>query len=205
MLKNIIFDLGVVILDIDFQRTMNEFQKLGIENVKEIFSGYEQIDFFDKFEKGQISPEEFRAEIKKHSKLDISDEMIDKAWNAMIIEFPTERINFIISLRKKYRIFVLSNTNAIHHPVYNKMICEQFGLSKFSDLFEKAYLSHEVGMRKPDQEIFDLVLNENELIPKETLFIDDSIQHIETAKKLGIQTVWLQPPETIISVINGIV
>jgi putative hydrolase of the HAD superfamily len=204
MIKNIIFDLGVVLLDIDFRRTMSEFEKLGIPNIKEIFSGYDQEAFFDKFEKGLISPTEFRDEVRKHINKPVTDEMIDHAWNAMIIDFPPERINLLISLKNSYRIFLLSNTNVIHFPVYNKQLKERFHIANLSDLFERAYYSYRLGLRKPDKEIFELVLGENTLIPAETLFIDDSPQHIETAKNLGINAVLLQPPQTIIDCLKSV-
>jgi len=197
MIKNIIFDLGVVLLNIDFQKTMAAFKNLGIENIDEIFSGYSQSGFFDDFEKGVISPEEFREEIRKLLDSEVSDEHIDKAWNAMILDFPVERINFIMGCRNNYRTFLLSNTNAIHFPVYNKQFQERFLIDDFSELFEKAYYSYRHGLRKPDKEIFELVIKENSLIPEETLFIDDSPQHIATATSLGIKTFLFVPPATL--------
>jgi putative hydrolase of the HAD superfamily len=205
MVKNIIFDLGVVLLDIDFQRTMNEFEKLGISNIHEIYTGYEQKEIFDKFDKGLISMEEFRDEIRRQIKIPASDEMIDHAWNAMIIEFPPERINMLISIKNRFRTFLLSNTNAIHFPVYNKQLNERFDIANLSDLFEQAYYSYRLGLRKPDKEIFELVLNENKLIPAETLFIDDSPQHIATAVSLGINTCLVKPPQTVVDCIKEII
>jgi putative hydrolase of the HAD superfamily len=193
MIKNIIFDLGVVLLDIDFQKTMTAFKNLGISNIDEIFSGYTQSGFFDEFEKGLISPTEFREEIRKFLYAQVSDEQIDAAWNAMILEFPIDRINFVIGCRNNYRTFLLSNTNAIHFPIYNKLINNNFKINDLSDLFEKAYYSYRLDLRKPDKEIFELVINENSLIPAETLFIDDSAQHIATAASLGIKTFHFTP------------
>jgi len=188
MIKNIIFDLGVVLLNIDFQKTMAAFKNLGISKIDKIFSGYTQSGFFDDFEKGLISPDEFRLEIRKLLDTDVSDEQIDEAWNAMILEFPVGRINFVMGCRNNYRTFLLSNTNAIHFPVYNKLINDKFKINDLSDLFEKAYYSYRLGLRKPDKEIFEFVINENSLIPEETLFIDDSPQHIATAELLGLKT-----------------
>jgi FMN phosphatase YigB (HAD superfamily) len=205
MIKNIIFDLGVVLLNIDFKLTINEFEKLGISNVNEIFTGYEQREFFDAFEKGLISPSEFRNEIRKHSQKLLTDDMIDHAWNAMILDFPAERINMLITIRNKYRIFLLSNTNAIHFPVYNELLTKEFHIANLSDLFEKAYYSYRLGLRKPDKEIFELVVRENKLIPAETLFIDDSPQHIATAATLGIITRQLILPQTVMDCVKGLI
>jgi glucose-1-phosphatase len=193
MIKNIIFDLGVVLLNIDFQKTINAFRNLGISNSNELFSGYAQTDFFDFFEKGYISPPQFREEIRKYLNETVSDEMIDEAWNAMILDFPAEKINLLISIRNKYRTFLLSNTNAIHFTVYNRQLQDNFKIKNLSDLFEKAYYSYKLGLRKPDKEIFELVLNENSLLSEETIFIDDSSQHIYAADSLGIHTILFQP------------
>lgn len=197
MIKNIIFDLGVVLLNLDFQKTMTAFENLGISNINKIFSSYSQLGFFDDFEKGLISPEEFRKEIRKLLDAQVSDDQIDEAWNAMILDFPVDRINFVMGCRNKYRTFLLSNTNAIHFPVYNKQINDIFFIKDLSDLFEKAYYSYRLGLRKPDKEIFKLLINENSLIAEETLFIDDSPQHIATATSLGIKTFHLVPPATL--------
>ncbi|MGD0710385.1 MAG: HAD family phosphatase [Bacteroidales bacterium] len=204
MTKNIIFDLGVVLLNIDFQKTMNEFEKLGISNINEIYSGYDQREIFDKFDKGLISSIEFRNEIRKFIKKPVTDEMIDYAWNAMILDFPPERINMLIRLKKSYRIFLLSNTNAIHFPVYNKQLKDRFHIVNLSELFEKAYYSFILGLRKPDKEIFELVLMENKLNPTETLFIDDSPNYITAAINMGINAHLLKSPQTVVDCIKEI-
>jgi len=198
--KNIIFDLGVVLLNIDFQKTIDAFYKLGITNINEIFSGYAQYEFFDAFEKGLISPQQFRNEIKKFIPEPVTDNMIDEAWNVMILDFPVERINLLLSCRSKYRTFLLSNTNALHFLTYNKLLNEKYQIRDLSDLFEKAYYSFRLGLRKPDIEIFELVLKENNLKPEETLFVDDSPQHIEAAASLGINAILLKPPQTLTDV-----
>ena len=108
----------------------------------------------------------------------------------MILDFPNERINLLKELSKKYRIFLLSNTNEIHYHQYNKDLIDQYGFD-LSSLFEKAYYSHEIGMRKPDPEIFEFVLNDSKLIPAETIFIDDLNKNIDVANRMGINTIWI--------------
>jgi len=201
MLKNIIFDLGAVILNIDFQRTMDAFKNLGAENTNEFFSAYAQYSFFDEFDKGLITPEEFRNELKKFLKKNVTDEMIDKAWNAMILDFPKDRIDFLLSCKNNYSTFLLSNTNAIHFPVYNNQLQEKFNINNLSEIFEKAYYSYRLGLRKPDKEIFELVIKENNLKPAETIFIDDSPANIATANELGLRTILLNPPKTLMDVV----
>lgn len=197
MIKNLIFDLGGVILNIDFQLTISAFHKMGIQNINELFSAYSQNEFFNDFDKGLINPDEFRKEIRKRLSDNFSDEQIDEAWNAMLLDFPTQNINFLLSVKSKYRTFLLSNTNAIHFPIYNKQLNDKYHIPHLSLLFEKAYYSYLEGLRKPDIEIFEKVLLENKLMPEETLFIDDSTHNTATAEKLGINTITLESPKTL--------
>ncbi len=186
-IKNIIFDLGGVILNIDYQLNVDAFKAIGFDDFEASYSKAEQTYLFDNLEKGSISPETFRNGIREVSGKNLSDERIDYAWNKIILDFPEKRISLLNQLKKKYRIFLLSNTNQIHYKNYTALL-QKLGYHDFNAIFEKAYFSHEMGMRKPDKEIFELVINEQQLIPEETLFIDDSIQHIEAAGKTGMLT-----------------
>jgi FMN phosphatase YigB (HAD superfamily) len=185
-IKNIVFDLGGVILDIDYNLTVKAFDGLGIPNFKEQYSKMSQSNLFDNIETGKISPVEFRDLIREVAQKTISDAEIDTAWNALILHLPQYRIEILKNLQVNYRLFLLSNTNKIHYDDYSEVIKRENGIEGLEPLFEKTYLSHEMGLRKPDPEIFQVVLNENNLVPKETLFIDDSPQHIASAKTLGI-------------------
>lgn len=204
MIKNIIFDLGGVLLNIDFSLSIEAFRKLGIENIDEIFSGYVQNKFFDSYDKGNISDDDFVEELKKYIPRETSTDKILNAWNAMILDFPEDRIRLLQSLKKKYRLFLLSNTNSLHFPVYNKQLKDKFEISDLSDLFEKAYYSYRLHMRKPDTEIFRLVVNENELIPEETLFVDDSPKNIEMANELGLHTMLFRQSEDLAKALQEI-
>jgi len=197
-IKNIIFDLGGVILNIDYHLTGKEFQKLGIVNYNELYTQFSQISVFDDLETGKISPADFRTKIRTLSKVDLSDAQIDSAWNAMLLDFPKERLELLDILKNKYRCFLLSNTNKIHLDFYNQKLKDEFGIDNLGVFLEKEYYSHEVGMRKPNTDIFEKVINDNNLIPSETLFIDDSPQHIEGAKKVGLNAYHLTNGETII-------
>ncbi len=195
MINNILFDFGGVILNINHKLTEDAFRELGIENFEQLYSQAVQNQLFDKLEKGQISPGEFREEIRKIYYL--TDPQIDKAWNAILLDIPEERIKVLEAVKNNYRTFLLSNSNAIHYDVYMAELKEKYGYEDFSPLFEKVYFSFQIGKRKPDNEIFEFVLKENNLIPEETLFIEDSIQHIKSAAGLGIQTYLLEPNEEI--------
>jgi putative hydrolase of the HAD superfamily len=187
-IKNIIFDLGGVILNIDYYLTIEAFKKLGIDNFNELFSQANQNILFDDIDKGKMTSEQFRKELKNLLGKQIDDVEIDEAWNALLLDLPIKRLELLMTLKKTFRTFLLSNNNQIHLDEINKYLKRKFGITDLSGYFEKMYFSHIVGLRKPDEEFFNLVLRENNLNPEETLFIDDSVQHIEAAKKLGIKT-----------------
>lgn len=189
--KNIIFDLGGVLLNIDYLLAVKAFSNLGLSGFDTLFSTAHQQQLFDLYEKGQITSDNFRNELKTFSKNNIDDITIDQAWNSMLLDLPQKRLDLLMHYKQTHRTFLLSNTNEIHINSFNAYLKKDFNIPDLSGHFEKVYLSYQLGLRKPDAEIFELVLSENKLYPKETLFIDDSIQHIEGAKKLGIQTYWL--------------
>ena len=192
-IKNIVFDFGGVILNIDYTVTEQAFAKLGLKNFATIYSQTTQKELFDVFEKGLISSVNFRKEIKKFINGNTSDEQIDEAWKSMLLDLPEERVHLLDNLKKKYRLFLLSNTNEIHFTSFTAYMQKKFNRKIFTEVFDKYYVSHKINMRKPDAEIFELVLSENKLIREETLFIDDSFQHIEGANKfVGLKTYFLK-------------
>ncbi len=185
--SNIIFDLGGVILNIDYHVTLNEFKKLGIDRFDEIFSQYTQSSLSDDFEVGKISELEFYESLKVASGKDFSMDEYRLAWNAMLLDLPKKRVEVLKKLSKKYRLFLFSNTNETHYASFiNKVE------SDFDSIFESVYYSHHFGHRKPNQFAFQTILDLNNLVAKETLFIDDSFQHIQSADSLGINTILIQ-------------
>ncbi len=189
MIRNIIFDLGGVILPIDPNNTVKEFEKLGLKNFEKIYTLKKQEHFFDEFEKGKISASVFRNEIKKFYDIKVSDEQIDFAWNALIGELTPERFSFLADLKSKYNLLLLSNTNVIHHACFTKTFNTLFGKNHFENLFSKTYYSFEVKMRKPEKEIFDLVIKENLLRPGECVYIDDNMTNAEAAQNAGMNAI----------------
>ena len=190
-IKNIIFDLGGVLLNIDYHATINAFKKLGMEDFDEFFTQAAQNQLFDRLDKGQISSSAFREELRRISGLEVSDDEIDSAWNAMLLDLPAKRLALLEMVGKNYRTFLLSNTNSMHYPAYMDYLTRHYGVADLSALFDKQYLSFRVGMRKPDREIYTHVLSDQGLHAGETLFIDDSFQHVEGARKAGLNAVWL--------------
>ena len=203
--KNIIFDLGGVIINIDYSLTTQAFAKLGLSNFDSLFSQAKQNPLFDLYEKGLVPSSDFRNEVRKYLDKPLDDTIIDEAWNAMLLDVPAERLQLLKKAKLKHRTFLLSNTNDIHIETFNGYLQKTFGIADLSGYFDKLYLSYKVGMRKPDKEIFELVISQNNLNPHETLFIDDSVQHVEAAKKLGIQAYLLDvKKESIIDLFEGI-
>lgn len=186
-IKNIIFDLGAVIININPELTAKAMKNLGFNEFEKSYSLFKQTNIFDKLEKGLIKPDYLRNELRKHVKNEITDQSFDKAWGEMLLDFPKERINLLKELAKKYNIYLLSNTNVIHYKQYTQAFINQYGF-EFNSLFVKAYYSFQIGMRKPDVDIFEFALSDSKLLPGETLFIDDLSVNIESAKSTGIQT-----------------
>jgi FMN phosphatase YigB (HAD superfamily) len=197
-IKNIIFDYGNVIFHIDFNKVAQAWKDLGITNADEFYGHRQQDDVFNALERGQISPEAFADRIRELTgKPELTNEQINHAWNQIFIGIPKGNHELLLQLKDKYRTFLLSNINAIHYDYVHDYLKREYGMNDNSGLFEKTYYSHLVGKRKPDAEIFEQVLQENNLAPAETLFIDDSPQHLETAKKLGLQTYLITAPDNI--------
>ncbi len=196
-IRHIIFDLGGVLLNIDYKLTEEAFQKAGIKDFKELYSQLHQTDLFDQFEMGFIPKEEFIARLQQAASNSISESQITDAWNAMLLDFPLRRLQLLQQLHLHYDLFLLSNTNEIHEEAFNRILMQSHGIPNMGVFFDKVYFSHRVGLRKPMKEIFERVLHDSGLSPEHTLFIDDSPQHIEGAKLLGIQTIHLTKGMTI--------
>lgn len=197
-IKNIIFDMGGVILNLDFKKTELAFAEYGIGNFNQYYTLQTASPVFEQLETGKISPEEFYNVFRKITLSTISNQQIEIAWNAMLLDFPSERIALLKELSSKYKIYLLSNTNEIHYRHIMRIFKEQNNGEDFNNIFIKAYYSHHLGMRKPDKIIFETVLKEANLYPAETIFIDDAEVNIESAKSTGLQTIHLPSPKTIL-------
>ena len=201
--KAIIFDLGAVILNINYQNTIDEFTKLGVNNAATFYSKKVQTNLFNQIETGMISSNEFLKELQKETK-NANINQVEKAWNAMLLDLPEERVQLIRKLKKNHAIYLLSNTNAIHIDAIKKQLGNRKWLA-FCKLFDRMYLSHELGLRKPNVKIFEYILKEQKLKAEEVFFIDDSPQHIAGAKKIGIHCHHLLDDENIITLFPDII
>jgi len=197
-IKNIIFDYGNVIFMLDFLKSQKAWEEIGINNSNEFYGHRVQDPIFTAFEDGSATAGEFREYIRqKIGNPKLTDAQIDNAWNGLLVGIPAGNHELLLDLKPKYRTFLLSNINPIHYDYIMDYLDKEFGYKGNEHLFEKVYYSHLVGKRKPNAEIFEQVLNENYLDPTETLFIDDSPQHIATAAKLGINTYLMTSPDNI--------
>ena len=184
-IKNIVFDLGGVLIDLDFKSAINGLQKAGFTNVKEQLQAFDREGIFQKFELGDISADEFRASIRENSNVSLTDEEVDSLWNLMLLEIPREKLELILDLRSKYMVYLLSNTNSIHWDYVCKNAFNYRGF-RMDDYFEETFLSYEMHLAKPDKAIFEKMLNDANLLPEETLFIDDLEANCKAAEEVGI-------------------
>lgn len=189
--ENIIFDLGGVILDIDYNLTRMAFEKLGVIHFDEMYSLANADKLFQKLETGQIDENHFYKELNRSIGLHLSAEEIRTAWNAMLLSFRESSLQFLENIRSKYNIYLLSNTNLIHHACFIEIFHQKKRTKTFEEYFKEAFYSWKIGLRKPDAGCYDWVLQKTGLEGRKTLFIDDSIPNIEGAKKAGLQTILL--------------
>ena len=187
-IKNIIFDLGGVILDIDESIISKELEKMGI-SVAELFHSKEFMDIMSKFDTGIYTASTFRKKVRAFiGQEKMTDQRFDSIWNSMLLDIPRERIEAIEKVKKHYKIFLMSNSNVIHYDLYVRDLQLRFGYNEFDELFNKSYFSFAEHLEKPDPNFFELLLDHEGLLPEETLFIDDTAENIKAAKSLGINT-----------------
>ena len=193
----IIFDFGGVILNLDYSKTIRAFEELGFTDFEERYTQAKQDGVFDEIETGAISAGEFRNQIRLLAQIELSDLQIDSAWNAMLLDLPKKRLDLLVRLKGIKRTFLLSNTNEIHAQEFEKSIREAHNGAVLKSYFEAGYYSHEMGLRKPNPEIFQRLIDRHGLNPERTLFIDDSEQHIDGANLTGLKAYHLKNGETI--------
>ena len=199
-IKNVVFDLGGVLINLDFDNCLNAFRKAGFRDIekqacqfrgKGFFS--EQVrqmqgnGVFSRFELGEISPEEFRDAIRKEADESLTDRKIDDMWNLMLLDIPREKLDLLLKLREHYMVYLLSNTNRIHWDyACEQMFC--YRGFRVNDFFEDIFLSFEMHKAKPEKDIYEQMMKEANILPEETFFIDDSAINCQAAISLGIQS-----------------
>ena len=186
--KNILFDLGGVILDINVQATLKGFYELGFPAELMQYPHAMTTDLFFKYETGKLDTKLFRNEIRKTTGVKLTDQAFDEAWNAMLVRIPQERAALLKVLSKRYNLYMLSNTSELHVRVFEKMYLDAAG-EPMQQVFKKIYYSHEIGWHKPDHEAWEYVIKDAGIKPEETLFLDDNIHNIKASQELGFQAI----------------
>jgi putative hydrolase of the HAD superfamily len=199
-IQNIVFDLGGVLLNLDMQKTEDAFTGMGVKNFKELFALGHAASFFKEYEVGLINDEQFVDSLLNIIGTQYERTAVIAGWNAMLRDFPVERIELLKQLQKKYRLFLFSNTNAIHLASFQQTYSTAYKGNLLDQLFEKAYYSHDIRLRKPDVKAFQYVLQDSGLQPHETLFIDDALVNVEGAKAAGMQGYHLELGKTVLEI-----
>lgn len=185
-IKNVVFDLGGVLINLDFDNCLNAFRKAGFRDIEKQACQFRK-GFFSQFELGEISPEEFRKAIRKEVSEALSDHEIDDMWNLMLLDIPREKLDLLLKLREHYMVYLLSNTNRIHWDyACEQMFC--YRGFRVNDFFEDIFLSFEMHKAKPEKDIYEQMMKEANILPEETFFIDDSAINCQAAISLGIQS-----------------
>ncbi len=186
-IKNLLFDFGGVIISLNKQNAINIFRELGIKNIDDYLSEFRQSGIFLEYEEGKLTRDEFTREFNKLAGKEVPVEKIDEGWLGFLVGIPDYKYQLLKDLRKKYKVYLLSNTNP---AVMNWAESEDFSPTKepITAFFDKCYYSFQLGVAKPDKAIFDLVIADSGIKPEETLFLDDGLANIEMAKSMGFHT-----------------
>ena len=190
VINTLIFDLGGVLYDIDVNRTTDAFRSLNISNLEQMHQSLVTENVYNNLETGSISPSEFRDAVRKYSMTQLTDDQIDDAWNALLVGFPEQRVSLLLRLKQNYQIMLLSNTNQIHFENYTSRFQQQYVLN-FESLFHRPFYSYRMGFRKPDPEIFRLLISQTGIEPGSAVFIDDLAENIEAARNTGLKAIHL--------------
>ncbi len=191
-IKNIVLDLGGVLLNISFEKAAEAFRALGVDRFDEYYSKESADQLFEALETGAVSDADFLARMQQYCTPGTPAGAVEAAWNAILLDFRADSVRYLSELKPRYRLFLLSNTNRIHHAAFSRHFLETFG-RPFDDEFEKAWYSHAIGRRKPYAETFRWALADAGLEAGETLFIDDAGVNVAGAQSVGMQTLLLEP------------
>ena len=194
-IKVLLFDLGGVIIDIDPSITINALKSMSKKSSEDLnaldYKYYKEesslLNFFFEYEKGNINDDKFRDGIRKFANLDLSNDKIDHIWNSVIVKINQDLLDVVLSLKNRYKIMILSNTNFIHKVYYDKLVVDIYGKT-LKQLFDKVFYSYEIRSRKPELEIYQKVIDKSSYSGKEILFFDDMKENLEIPKVIGMKT-----------------
>ncbi|WP_057936690.1 HAD family hydrolase [Algoriphagus resistens] len=193
----LIFDLGNVIIDIDYQRAIQLIKQEISTDFHHKVDGFYLTDFHKDYEVGRMDSDRFRQEVRAYFQQDWSDGKVDELWNNLLLKIPSERLELISKLRENFQVGVLSNTNSIHIQAVNSILKNEHGLENFDPIFDWVFFSHEMGLSKPSLEIYEKMLVDLGTSGDRVIFFDDLPANVEGAKAVGIQAVHVTGPEVI--------
>lgn len=197
-IKNIIFDLGGIFMNIDYTLTEKAFIQLGATNFSDLYTQHHANELFEGLETGKVTPHQFCEGLRKATNTTLSNNEIFTAWNAMLLDFPVERLQWLEQIKQRYNVYLYSNTNQIHYNAFIPIANAAIGSNTFNNYFIKAYYSHEFGLRKPYAASYTAILKEQNILAQETVFIDDTLKNIQGAQEAGLQTIHLVAPKTLL-------
>ncbi len=186
-IKNIIFDFGGVIIDIDPNAVVNNLKDNGFTDFQRLKEP-EFVNILNQFEKGIIRAETFRKKVCSFLNMPLNKNKFDDIWNSMLYDIPERRINLIKNLKPNYHVYLMSNSNEIHYDMFVRDLQLRFGYREFDNLFDKSFFSFDLHLMKPDPDVFTYIFDHYDLKPEETLFIDDTPENILSAQKMGMLT-----------------
>jgi glucose-1-phosphatase len=193
----LIFDLGNVIIDIDYHRSFKLLKSLLSNSFDFKVDSFYTTDFHQAYEKGEIDSPTFRNEVRNYFQQNWDDQKVDELWNSLLGKIPRERLDLISKLKQSYQVGVLSNTNEIHIDAVYKMLERDFGMKRFEPLFDRVFYSHEMGLAKPSAEIYQKMLQDLDTSADRVVFFDDLEANVKGAASVGIQAVHVTGPNVI--------
>lgn len=200
----IIFDFGNVLIDLDYPRVIREFSAVAQKNEGEIEELVVTAPILQRFERGMSTPEEFRKEINELLGTNLPDNQFDAIWNSMLDRIPKQRMGKVLQIGKRFDTYILSNSNIIHELAFEEMVMEATGRASIRDFVKEVYFSHELGMRKPNLDIYRHVIEDLNNYPSRMLFLDDRLDNVEAAKIAGMKAVQIFDPDTQLNSIFGL-
>jgi len=203
--KAILFDVGNVIINIDVEKAILAFSELTFKSPARVNQLFADAEVFKKYETGYYSDDEFRDVIRQILSYPLNDQEIDQAWNALLLDVPKKRLDFLESIKMKYPIYLLSNTNNIHIEQCKQYFRTKFGIPNFETIFSETFLSYKMGLWKPDYKIYDAAISKIGCKPEEILFLDDNQDNIDAATDLGIQCIKINPPDCFTEILEHII
>jgi len=187
-IRHVIFDFGGVLINLRYELTNQAFKALGFD-IDTHFTSLQQSNLFNEYEKGKVSSTFFYKELRKLGGSHLTDEQLAGAWNAMILDLPMERVEMLKQLKKKYNLYLLSNTNQTHYEAFTPYLGQLLGTGEWESLFNKVYYSHQIGLRKPDRDIYEYVIADAALQPQHCLYLDDLEKNLMAPAAMGMQTI----------------